>query len=596
MKHLSTALTLVSAILTFQAFCATVQDPLKLIKSLQMLSVNAQTYPIVEARLKTLQEYVRIHGAMDIDKKLKKQGGWTRNFIKEIENDLQRVKPSAKREEKEQTEPLTLQDQDVQDLLSTQKAIKTLMDQPLTEESRKEIAGLLTFFENATSRLEKRNKLEEATAFLDFEPGNTVENYIKNIRNTLEPKSLLKQLQALDQKFSKIILHTTNDKITGELLVAAKRALDDFKKLRAQLTEQERKEVQKKILGDLPIDFYIKGMENAYATRLKNIPDAISQALEELNKEESEIKISQEEEKVSKEELARTHTEKATPKRETAVFGEFRLSYKEKPTKFINYPKFGRAFLFEVPTIAFYSDPYVPLERAALIEYNWNNSMRKTIPQALAKALPEHMSPAPAVYAIIWLNFEPRAHYNLVAHPVITAWRHPDILTKNPSELITKEGVITAEGQKYLFFTEKATMGLFPVSGIITGNATIPMNTLGVVDVNPHEEIAHKKDAVILFSPNNAYFFMEPKTSTASFWTYLAWGNNRIIMYNIVINTFNTGLKEISAGQIENLIIDSKTLTLEQLIKKLSNAETIFKKDDAIHQELSVLKTLAELQ
>lgn len=609
MKQLSTALICVGLVLTQIIFCATVQDPLRLIQLLQMTEVTAQTYWIVEKRLETLNDYVRTHRATDIDKKLNQKPGWTRSFIQEIENDLQRIKPSTKQEKKEQAEPLSLQNRDVQDLLIAKKAINALMSQKLTDDNRKEIEGQLIFLENAASRLEKRNQLQEATAFLDLEPGNTLENYTKEIRSTLavqptaQPESILEKLKKLDTQFSKIILHTKNDIITAEQLIAAKHALDAFRELRAQLTEQERKEVQKKVLGDLAIDFYIGGMEKAYETRLKFIPDAVLDAFEKLKKEEEEKampdalslaseELKKEEEEKVKKELARPHAEKTTQKRETSVRGEFRLSYKEKPTQFTNYPKFGRAFLFEVPTLAFYSDPYVPLERAALIEYNWNNSMRKIMPQALAKVLPERMSPAPAVYGIIWLNFTPKAHYNFVAHPVITGWLHPELRTEEHPQLMTSTGAITDIGKKYLFFNTQATMGLFPISGIERSKgATLPVDTIGAVAVNPHSE---QEADVIRFSPDNAYFFIDPKAQSASFWTYLAWGDNKIIMYNIVINTFNTGAPVMSAGQIENLI--ERSYSLEQLIKRLSGASTLFKKDDAIHQELQVFQTLAELE
>ena len=586
MKHLSTVLICTCLVLAPQTFCATVQDPFKLIQLLQMTKVNTQTYPIVEIRLRTLKEYVRAHGTANIDKKLKKQTGWTRDFIKEIENDLQSIEISTRQEKKEEGESLSLQNRDVQDLLSAKKVIDTLMDQKITDDSRKEIEGQLIFFENAASRLEKRNQLKEATAFLDIGPSNTIENYTKEIRSTLaiqtttQPESILEQLKKLDTQFSKIIVHTKNDTITAEQLIAAKHALDAFKELRAQLSEQERIEVQKKLLGDLNIDFYIRGMEKAYALRMSTVPDALSLALGELKKEKAEPKAEQ-----------KKGEEDSEPQREASTLNEFRLSYKKQPTKFTNYPKFGRAFLFQVPTIASYADPYTPLDRAALIEYDWDDSMRKVMPQALAQKVQEHMTTEPAIYAAIWLNFKPQIHYNVVTHPVITAWLHPDILTKDQSQLVAKNGAITPEGQKYLFFATQATMGLFPISGIVAKGATIPVDSIGSVSVNPHGE---SEADVIRFSPDNAYFFMEPKATTASFWTYLALGNHRIIMYNVVINIFNTSIPLMSPKQLEILINDSRSLA--QLIKKLSSAETLFPEDSSIHEELQIFLTLGNLQ
>lgn len=459
-----------------------------------------------------------------------------------------------------QAGPLSLHDSDLQDLLSARKAIAALIEKPLTEDSRKEIAGHILFFESAASKLEKRGQLKEATAFLGLDPETTTSDYITNVRAALttEPEKVT-LLKRADKIFADIILKTKDDKITAQMLIEAQKALNDFKIISAQLNEQERTQA-KEFLGGLDFTTYIRQMGKTYAMRLNKIPDALSEALKELE-EEAKTQISGKEEKESKEAKEKvsatqkaTRTEERILARQQSVAGsslpspEFQVSFNDKtPSTFREFGIIGDSIsptYYGIPMLGHYADKfgYQMLTRIALIEYRYTDKTQKyekLIPAPLKKII-ESSGIIPELYACIWIK--PKDHnfddYNLVYHTVLGAWTGKTFLNISPE------------------------MGIFNAQGAnCKTSSPVSCESIKPTEVNWHADPASKLGA---FSPNNARFILE-KAPIATFWSYMAHGGRSIITFNIIVT--NPDLKNKLDGIIDNnWNFDAFSLALEPII------------------------------
>lgn len=530
------------------------------LKDLQTTNITPDTYTRLEQELQVIQDFVKSAGAAKANRFFNKKAGWIEKFIGLRETEIQQIreKLAKKQPEVSQEEPLTLQNENLQDLLSAKKAITALLEKPLTEDSRQEIAGQIRFFENAARRLEKPGQLKKAAVFLGLDPETTTIDYITNVRVALTTApDKVTTLKQADKIFADIILKTKDDKITAQMLIDAQKALNDFKIIIAQLNEQERTQA-KELLGGLDFATYIRQMEKTYAMRLNKIPDALSEALKE---ETTNTEISGKEEKESKEAKEKVSTQqKATRAEERAlarqqrVAGsslpspEFQVSLNDKnPSKFREFGIIGNSIsptYYGIPMLGHYADAfgYQMLTRIALIEYRYTDKTQKhenLIPAPLKKII-ESSGIIPELYACIWIK--PKDHtfddYNLVYHTVLGDWTGKTYLNISP-----EVGIFNAHGANC------------KTSSPVACESTKP------TEVNWHADPASKLGA---FSPNNARFILE-KAPIATFWSYMAHGGRSLITYNIIIT--NPDLKNKVDGIIDNnWNFDEFSLALEPII------------------------------
>lgn len=110
-----------------------------------------------------------------------------------------------------------------------------------------------------------------------------IQNISQIIKQKTEELSTAERLSALtraDKVFAEIIIKTDANKLTPQMLTEAKNALDTFKKISSQLSEQEQQEAQA-LLSSVDLTSYNSGMEKAYKMRLDCFPDALSLVLKE---------------------------------------------------------------------------------------------------------------------------------------------------------------------------------------------------------------------------------------------------------------------------------------------------------------------------